>query len=50
MSHVPALQHVKDPIRFSVNYESDSKIGGGGIVPAFAGGGLAHLGMNAGTC
>jgi hypothetical protein len=30
-------------IRFSVNYESDSKIGVGGIVPTFAGRGLAHL-------
>jgi hypothetical protein len=30
MSHVPDLRHVKDPIRFSVNYESDSKIWGEG--------------------
>jgi hypothetical protein len=43
MSHVPALQHVKEPISFLGIAALMAKLGGEGIVPAFAGRGLAHL-------
>jgi hypothetical protein len=44
MSHVPALRHVKNPSGILVNSDPPAKLGGGGVVPAFAGRVLAHLG------
>jgi hypothetical protein len=41
MSHVPALRHVKDPSGFLQITDLLAK--SGGIIPAFAGRGLAHL-------
>ena len=41
MSYVPALRHVKEPSEFSLITDLLAKFIG--IVPAFAGRGLAHL-------